>query len=32
MDGDLSYARVGDENRFVLELPSAPVVALAETA
>jgi PAS domain S-box-containing protein len=32
MDGDLSYARVGDENRFVLELPSASVVALAETA
>jgi PAS domain S-box-containing protein len=32
MDGELSYARVGDETRFVLELPSAPVVALAETA
>lgn len=30
MDGELSYGRVGDETRFVLELPSVP--ALAETA
>ncbi|MEX1208543.1 MAG: HAMP domain-containing sensor histidine kinase [Acidimicrobiia bacterium] len=32
MGGELSYARVGDETQFVLELPSASVAALAETA
>ncbi|MEX0826702.1 MAG: PAS domain-containing sensor histidine kinase [Acidimicrobiia bacterium] len=32
MGGELNYARVGDETQFVLELPSASVAALAETA